>query len=177
LGANVARHINLCYNGPTMQDRLSLGEYIRRLRKQANRSLLSLAEDTHISYSHLSRIENDSTVPNPNTVVRIAAALDGDLKLMLEMAKCLPREILNRIATREETGEPSSLRRASGQEGSKPGPLSASLAGLALPAGLTDEEVGDIMAAVSQLARLKPHTRSAVIEMIRSLEGDDDQPG
>jgi transcriptional regulator with XRE-family HTH domain len=161
-------------------DQLRLGEYIRRLRRQAKRSLLSLAEETQISYSHLSRIENDSTVPNPNTVVRLAAALDGDLKLMLEMADCLPREILNRIAARERTGEPSSLRRTSGHETEKPrqsSTLGASVADLALAAGLTDEEVGDIMAAVDELVRLRPHTRSAVIKMIRSLEGDDDQPG
>jgi transcriptional regulator with XRE-family HTH domain len=160
-----------------MMDQRSLGEYIRHLRRQAKRSLLSLAEETRISYSHLSRIENDSTVPNPDTVVRIAAALGGDLTRMLEMADCLPREILDRIMAREETAESSSLRRTSGHEGGTPEPSGASLEDLALAAGLTGEEVGDIMAAVRQLIRLKPHTRSTVTKMIRSLEEEDDQPG
>ena len=158
-------------------DQLTLGEYIRRLRRQANQSLLSLAEETKISYSHLSRIENDSTVPNADTVVKIATALDGDLKRMLELADCLPRAILERIRAREQTAEPSSLRRTAGHGRHDPEPLGSGLSDLALAAGLAQEEVDDIMAAMKQLIRMRPHARRAVVEMIRSLEEDDDQPG
>ena len=156
---------------------LTLGEYIKRLRKGATKSLHSLTDETRITYSHLSRIENDSTLPNPSSVVRIAAALDGDLKLMLEMAKCLPNEILNRIAAHQESSESSSLRRSSGHRGEKPKLSSSGVAELTMAAGLTDEEVDDIMAAVKQLIRLSPQTRSTVTKMIRSLEEEDDQPG
>jgi transcriptional regulator with XRE-family HTH domain len=135
-----------------------------------------VAEETKISYSHLSRIENDSTVPNPDTVVKIAAALDGDLKRMLELADCLPHAILERIQAREQTAEPSSLRRTAHRR-DNPEPLGTSLSDLDLATGLAQEEVDDIMAAMKQLIRMRPHARRAVVEMIRSLEEEDDQPG
>jgi len=153
-------------------DQLTLGEYIRRLRRAAKRSLSSLAEETHISYSHLSRIENDSTVPNADTVARIATALDGDLKLMLEMADCLPRAILDRIAAREETTSPSSLRRALGDDPNRSGlprDSGADLNGLALAADPSEVELSAVMTAVSRLVLLKPAQRSAVIRLIQSL--------
>jgi transcriptional regulator with XRE-family HTH domain len=159
-------------------DRLSLGEYIRRLRKQAKRSLYSLAEETRISYSHLSRIENSSTVPNADTVTRIAEALDGDLKLMLEMADCLPRAILDRIAAREELSSPTPLRRALEGESKRPGPPSGSsgdVDALALAAGLSENEASDIVDAVQHLVHLKPTQRSAVMRLIRSLYEEADE--
>jgi len=39
-----------------------------------------------------SRIENDRAVPNADTVVKLANALNGRLERMLEMADCLPGE-------------------------------------------------------------------------------------
>jgi len=159
-------------------DRLSLGEYIRRLRRQANRSLHSLSEETRISYSHLSRIENDSTVPNAHTVARIATALDGDLKLMLEMANCLPRAILDRIAAREEARSPTPLRRALEGEpngAAQPAELGAAVTDLALAAGLDENEVSDILEAVSHLIQLGPARRSTLTSLIRSLYEEADE--
>lgn len=153
-------------------DQLTLGEYIRRLRRAAKRSLSSLAEETRISYSHLSRIENDSTLPGADTVARIAEALDGDLKTMLEMANCLPRAILDRIAAREEVRSPSSLGRALAHEpnrAAQPAELGAAVTDLALTAGLDENDVSAILEAVSQLVRLGPTRRSAVASLIRSL--------
>ncbi len=46
------------------------------------------------------QIENDNAVPNAETVVKLSTALDGDLERMLEMAACLPREILQRLIDR-----------------------------------------------------------------------------
>ena len=157
-------------------DRLSLGEYIRRLRRQANRSLHSLSEETRISYSHLSRIENDSTVPNAHTVARIATALDGDLKLMLEMANCLPRASLDRIAAREEARSPTPLSRALGDDPNRSGPSRGSGADLNdLAAGLNENEANDIVDAVKHLVHLKPTQRSAVMRLIRSLYEEADE--
>ena len=153
-------------------DQLTLGEYIRRLRRAAKRSLHSLSEETRISYSHLSRIENDSTVPNAHTVAQIATALDGDLKVMLEMAKCLPRTILDRIAAREEARSPTPLSRALGDDPNRSGPSrgsGADLNDLALAAGLNENETSDIVDAVKHLVHLKPVQRAAVMSLIRSL--------
>ena len=159
-------------------DQLTLGEYIRRLRRAAQWSLSSLAEETGISYSHLSRIENDSTVPGADTVARIATALDGDLKLMLEMANCLPRAILDRIAAREETTSPSSFRRALEGEpnrAAQPSELGAAVTDLALTAGLDENDVSDIREAVRHLIQLGPARRSTLTSLIRSLYEEADE--
>ncbi len=137
-----------------------------------------MAEETGISYSHLSRIENDSTVPNADTVARIAEALDGDLKQMLEMADCLPRAILDRIAARGETSGAGSLYR--GIEGGPSGPgrhhnADLPVKELALSAGIDESEVDDIVEAMDRLVRLAPSHRSAVSRLIHSLfeEGNE----
>jgi transcriptional regulator with XRE-family HTH domain len=49
---------------------LTLGEYIRRLRRHKGWGLDELAAATQLSVSHLSRIENDKAIPNADTVVK-----------------------------------------------------------------------------------------------------------
>src|SRR5437763_16277111 len=94
-----------------MHDRLSFGEYIRRLRRQKRKMLQDLAREAGLSVSHLSRIENDSAMPNTDTVVKIHRALGGDLGEMLELADCLPREILDGYI-RRFSEDPSALQRS-----------------------------------------------------------------
>jgi hypothetical protein len=111
-------------------------------------------------------------------VVRIAAALDGDLKLMLEMADCLPRAILDRIAAREEASSPTPLSRALEGQLKRPGPPSGSCGDvndLALAAGLNENEASDIVDADNHLVHLKPAQRSAVMRLIRSLYEEADE--
>jgi len=95
-----------------VQDGLTLGEYVRRLRRRSKLSLQSLAPLVEVSVSTLSRIENDNLLPTVDQVVRLARALDGDLDRMLELADCLPREILERL-TRRSVQAATSLHRAS----------------------------------------------------------------
>jgi len=78
----------------------TVGEYIRRLRRCKGWTLLELARETGLSYSHLSRLENDKNLPNPETVVTLARALDGDLDQMLLLAKCLPQALLDLLSPR-----------------------------------------------------------------------------
>jgi len=78
----------------------TVGEYMRRLRRRKGWTLLELARETGLSYSHLSRLENDKNVPNPATVVKLAGVLDGDLDQMLLLAKCLPQTLLELLAPR-----------------------------------------------------------------------------
>jgi len=54
--------------------------------------------------SHLSRIENGNAAPGAGTVVKLAKALDADLRQLLELADCLPREILERYVGRASAG-------------------------------------------------------------------------
>jgi transcriptional regulator with XRE-family HTH domain len=85
-----------------MELQLTFGEYIRRLRRGRKWNLNTLAEASGISYTHLSRIENDSKLPSVDLVAKLAEALDGDLIAMLVMADCLPRSILDLMRSREE---------------------------------------------------------------------------
>ena len=96
-----------------MSDSLTLGEYVRRLRRRAKKSLQDLTDETGISVSHLSRIENDSNLPSVDLVVRLAHALEGDMDFMLERADCLPQEILSRLTRRAAQGG-QVMRRAAG---------------------------------------------------------------
>jgi transcriptional regulator with XRE-family HTH domain len=156
---------------------LSLGEYIRRLRREANRSLGSLSDETGISYTHLSRIESDSTLPNADTVTKIAVALSGDLKRMLELARCLPREILDRIGAHDLTSLPPSLSRSAfqGDESIKTGVGAGAIFNYALNNGLNQEEAREMENMMRTLCSLGPDTRRHVVQFIRGLfnEGDD----
>ena len=158
------------------EEEIRFGEYMRRLRREAKRSLYEVSQQTGISYSHLSRIENDSTVPRPETIVRIAEALNGDLKLMLEKADCLPRVILDRIVAREEAGEPASLRRTAGSEETEViGEYAdADLIRLAMRHGIDAPEAESLAATIIELLNLPPTTRTAITALIQSLGQDED---
>ena len=78
-----------------------------------------MAERTGLSYSHLSRVENDSASPQADGIARIAEALDGDLRALLELADCLPEVILQRISRQEERSPAGSLPRAAHRAGSR----------------------------------------------------------
>ncbi len=153
---------------------LTLGEYIRRLRREANRSLHDVATRTGISYSHLSRIENDSTVPSAESVARLAEALGGDLKLMLEKADCLPRFILDRIVAREEAPHTVRLKRAAldTTAGTASADVIEDVLVLGLAAGLTTEDARELADTVQHILKLSPTTRRAIAQFLRSL-GED----
>lgn len=101
-GRDIAR--NICKNG-VVDSSLTLGEYIRHLRRRKGWNLQEMAKETGLSHSHLSRLENDNNLPNPETVVKLAGALGGDLDHMLALAKCLPQEILERLIHRADTSK------------------------------------------------------------------------
>ena len=157
------------------QDSVTLGEQMRRLRRARGWSLHHLAEETGLSYSHLSRIENDSTVPRADTVARVATALDGDLKLMLELAGSLPRIITDRIASRTSKPEENLQRSAgSGPEGHGADPiLEEAMVELGRAKGLTVRESRSIAAAIDQLVDLDEQQRTAILSLIRSLSVDE----
>ncbi len=152
-----------------MQEDISLGEYLRRLRRGKELSLYSLSEQTGLSYSHLSRIENDSTLPGPRTVATLAEALGGDLKLMLEMANCLPRVILERIQAQGEPVGPTKLHRTAGSGGDRQHEADDTLLKLAFSAGLEGQEAAELASAMAVLVCLPGHQRLSIARMIQSL--------
>ena len=158
-----------------MQTGLTLGEYVRHLRRRKNWNLQELARSSGLSVSHLSRLENDNNVPNAETVVKLSAALDGDLEQMLQLADCLPAEILDRLLRRVGDGA-SSHRRSAGGE-ADPGfaralveDIDAALrTGLARQFGLTENDVDGVYAALQAMAQMEPAQRDATVQFLVSL--------
>ena len=158
-----------------MDQQLTLGETIRRLRRQQHWSLGTLAERTGLSYSHLSRVENDSASPQADAIARLAEALDGDLRELLELAACLPEVILQRIS-RQEGGHPrGSLPRAAHRAGeSPPGAITQFVIDLASHSELPLPEAHDLADAVARLVTLPPAQRASITRLILTLESHRD---
>jgi transcriptional regulator with XRE-family HTH domain len=162
-----------------MEAELTFGEYMRRLRRSRKWTLSLLAEKTGLNYPHLSRMENDSTLPKADTVARIAEALGGDLKTMLELADCLPRTILDRIMRTQDESTKESLGRTAGPRPDRTSDAEnrrvKELLDQALLHGLSQEEAQSVIEAFEELVRLDQLQRSAVVNLIRSLSmgGDD----
>ena len=155
---------------------LSFGEYTRRLRRQKKISVLALSEQTGLSYSHLSRIENDSTMPSADAVARIATAIGGDLGVMLELANCLPEVILERIRGYQGTEPTPSLNRVgglpSGESEAQP-ELRQLVAALASARGLDTAEATLIAQAIDRLVQLDQIQRAALARVILSIRPDE----
>jgi transcriptional regulator with XRE-family HTH domain len=164
-----------------MEAQLTFGEYMRRLRRARKWNLNTLAAETGISYTHLSRLENDSVLPSADSVARLAIALDGDLKAMLEMANCLPQTILDRINSQEQQAA-SPLMRTAGPPGNTPGEPAPNrghnlLAQLKQAYHLDDAEARVLANAIEGLVSLEKTQRSSVISLITSLSAQKGTQG
>jgi len=155
---------------------MTLGEYIRHRRRRKKWGLQQLASATGLSLSHLSRIENDSAVPKFETVAKLAEALDGDLKRMLEMAKLLPQVILDRLVRRVASDTPTRRRNAGAKhddptfERSLIEGLDESVRqGLAKSFGLSQGEIEGLLPVLRQLAQMPAQQRQKFIDAIATL--------
>jgi hypothetical protein len=149
----------------------TLGGYLKELRDKKQWSLLMLAQKTGLNYPHLSRIESDSIVPTPKTVVTLSEALGGDLNLMLELAECLPKQILERLTARPTTPTPA-MKRSAGEGGrSTATSPNAKAEGLARSLGVPESEVAEVADAVVKLMQLDSRRRRAVTQLMRTFDG------
>jgi len=155
-----------------MVGQITFGEYIRRLRRAKRWTLEDVAQRAGLSGTHLSRIENDNTVPSPETVVKLAEALDGDLALLLDLAKCLPQEILDRLIDRANAS-PAALRRsATGSD--DPGFVRALVddidpslrSALAHQFSLPVTDIDGLFTVLQRLAGMTPEARRHVIAFL-----------
>ena len=129
--------------------------------------------ETGLSLSHLSRLENDNGLPNPDTVVKLALALDADLERMLELAKCLPREILDRLA-RRAVGEAQPYRRTAGNQPEDPAFANALIedidptlrSAVAQNFGLSDRDVEGFFSILQRVARMSTSEREVVLRFL-----------
>jgi transcriptional regulator with XRE-family HTH domain len=157
-----------------MQADLTLGEHLRRLRRKKKLALQDVAREARLSVSHLSRLENDNAVPTAETVVKVHKVLGGSLAQMLELADCLPREILDRYIRRVDDAAPVLKRSSAGRvdeplfshafvEDMDPAIRRA----LAAQFGLSDRDVAGLMTALRRLARMDPQEREQIIAVLQ----------
>lgn len=153
---------------------LTFGEHLRRLRRAKRWNLQQLATETGLSTFHLSRLENDSAVPRPDSVVRLANALGGDLKVMLELAQCLPPEILARLA-RRASDSGSAVHRSAGAapavEESLPSALVADMdpqlrRAVAAHFGLPEDDLNGIFGVLQRLGEMSAEARKGVLAFL-----------
>lgn len=137
-------------------------------------SLLDLSTQSHVAYAHLSRIENESTIPSPETIVKIANVIDGDLTVMLQKANNLPRVILDRLIERDAAVRVQALKRAAGSDEPPDYVSSRDLKNSVDADGIPDRDRAEVQRAMAELLALKPHARKAVIQLISVLTGDED---
>ena len=186
LGCCLAQYIdmahNICKNG-VVDNNLTLGEYIRHLRRRKGWNLQELAKETGLSHSHLSRLENDNNLPNPETVVKLAGVLGGDLDQMLALAKCLPQEILERLIHRADTSS-APLRRSAGSDVDPSfhralvEEIDPSLrSGLAQHFGLSETDVDGIIGVLQRMRQLEPAQRAAMVELLAAFSSGRHEDG
>ena len=163
-----------------MQDDITFGEYVRRLRRKKRWDLPTLGSASGISPTHLSRIENDNTVPAVETVIKLANALDGDLDVMVQLAACLPKEILERLVRRADEGA-TTVKRAAGEPGIDPGFPAALLAEvdpslrqvLAEQFHLSSDDIAGIFRVLQRVGQMNPDERKSVIAFLAAAAGGD----
>lgn len=157
-----------------MQVDLSFGEYVRRLRRDKAMQLQDVARRSGLSTTHLSRLENDNGLPTTDTVVKIHHVLGGDLSVMLELAKCLPDEILDRYIRRVDDKAPVLKRSALGHaydpafaeafvEDMEPAIRRA----VEQAFGLSERDAGGILTALRRLAKMSEQEREQVIGVLK----------
>ena len=157
-----------------MQVDLSFGEYLRRLRRDKRLPLQDVARRAGLSTTHLSRLENDAGLPTTDTVVKIHRVLGGDLSVMLELAKCLPDEILDRYIRRVDDGAAVMKRSALGQV-DDPAFAQAFIKDMepairravAQAFGLSERDAEGVLTALRRLAKMSEQEREQVIGVLK----------
>ena len=80
---------------------MRFGPRIRELRKEKNLSLRALAEAVGVSFTYISKIENEKLdfgdYPSEELIGKLAAALDAEADELLLLAKKVPEQIKKRV--------------------------------------------------------------------------------
>ena len=85
---------------------MRFGPRIRELRKEKNLSLRALAEAVGVSFTYISKIENEKLdfgdYPSEELIGKLAAALDAEADELLLLAKKVPEQIKKRVMERPD---------------------------------------------------------------------------
>lgn len=85
---------------------MRFGEKIKELRKAKNLGQRALAEQVGISFTYLSKIENEKLdfgdYPSEELIRKLAGALNYDADELLLLAKKIPEDIRSRVLERPD---------------------------------------------------------------------------
>lgn len=85
---------------------MSFGERIRELRRGKQLTLRNLADDVNVTFTYLSKIENQKLsygeFPSEDMILKLAKALDADSDELMLLAEKIPDVIRQRILARPE---------------------------------------------------------------------------
>jgi len=84
----------------------TFGETVRDLRKEQNLSQRDLAAKVDVSFTYVSKIENEKLdfgdYPSEDLIRKLAAALDADADQLMILAKKVPDRIRQRVMERPD---------------------------------------------------------------------------
>ena len=89
----------------------TLGQFIRKVRKQKGVSLRILAEQVDVSYVNIAHIENGRVSTSKKVLEQIAKALDYDVDKLLAAGDAV-RDDIEKIISDKPTAVPEFLRTA-----------------------------------------------------------------
>ena len=85
---------------------MRFGEKIRELRKGKNLGQRALADLVGVSFTYISKVENEKMdfgdYPSEDLIHKLAKALDADVDELLLLAKKIPDEIKSRVLERPD---------------------------------------------------------------------------
>lgn len=70
-----------------MNNKKIIGQAIKNRRIKKNKTQLQVSEDTGISRSYLSDVENGRYMPSVETLIKLASYLELNLNFLLEMTE------------------------------------------------------------------------------------------
>ena len=85
---------------------MTFGERIRELRKGKNLSQRDLATEVKVSFTYISKIENEKLdfgdYPSEELILKLAKVLDADADELLILAKKVPENVKKRVMQRPD---------------------------------------------------------------------------
>ena len=85
---------------------MTFGERIRELRQVKNLTLRDLAKKVRVTFTYLSKIENQKLsfgeYPSDDLIVKLAGVLDADADELLLLAEKIPEAIRKRVLERPD---------------------------------------------------------------------------
>ena len=85
---------------------MNFGEKVRQLRKAKNLSQRDLATKVKVSFTYISKIENEKLdfgdYPSEELILKLAKALEADADELLILAKKVPENVKKRVMQRPD---------------------------------------------------------------------------